>query len=73
MEDEGDADKTIDGKWENIKTIIKETNQKIMEKDGSVERIRNKFYDEEMKAAVEMMEREMEMWQIKMKNRSNFI
>ena len=29
MEDDDDVDKTIDGKWENVKTIIKETKQKL--------------------------------------------
>jgi hypothetical protein len=65
MEDEGDADKTIDGKWENIKTIIKETTQKIIEKDGGAERLRNQWYDEECKTAIEEMKRARERWLIK--------
>jgi hypothetical protein len=49
MDDEDDADKTIDEKWESIKTIIKETKQQLIEKDGSTETFRNtgKWYDEE--------------------------
>jgi hypothetical protein len=65
MEDEADADKTIYGKWGNIKTIIKETKQKIIEKDGSVEILRNQWYDEECKTAIEEMKRARERWLIK--------
>jgi hypothetical protein len=65
MEEEGDADKTIDVKWENIKTIIKETKQKIVEKDGGAERLRNQCYDEECKTAIEEMKRAQERWLIK--------
>ena len=57
MEDEDDTDKTIDEKWENIKTIIKETKQKLIEKGGSAEILRNQWYDEECKTAVEEMKK----------------
>jgi hypothetical protein len=59
------ADKTIDGKWENIKTIIKETKQKIIEKDGGAEKLRNQWYNEECKTAIEEMKRARERWLIK--------
>jgi hypothetical protein len=65
MEDEGDADKTIDGKWENIKTIFRETKQKLIEKDGSAEILKNQWYDEECKMAIEEMKRARERWLIK--------
>ena len=62
MEDEDDVDKTIDEKWENIKTIIKETKQKLIEKDGSAEILRNQWYDEECKTAIEEMKKAREQW-----------
>jgi len=43
MEDKDDADKPIDEKWESIKTIIKETKQQLIEKNGSRETLRNKW------------------------------
>jgi hypothetical protein len=60
IEDEGDAGKTVNGKWENIKRIIKETKQKIIEKDGGAEILRNQRYDEECKTAIEEMKRARE-------------
>jgi hypothetical protein len=65
METEVDADRTIDGKWENIKTIIQETKQKLVEKDESAEILRNQWYDEECKTAIEEMKRARERWPIK--------
>jgi hypothetical protein len=65
VEEEGDADKIIDGKWEYIKTIIKETKQKIMEKDGGAKRLRNQLYDEECKTAIDEITRAREKWLIK--------
>jgi hypothetical protein len=35
MDDEVDTDRTIDEKWESIKTIIKETKQQLIGKNGS--------------------------------------
>jgi len=35
-------------KWENIKTIIKETKQQLIEKDESTETLKNRWYDEEL-------------------------
>ena len=62
MEDEDDTDKSIDEKWESIKTIIKETKQQLIEKDGSTEPVRNKWYDEECKIAIEEMKNAREKW-----------
>jgi hypothetical protein len=47
MDDEDDTDNTIDEKWENIKTIIKETKQQLIEKDGRKETLKNNWYNEE--------------------------
>jgi len=41
-------------KWENFKTIIKETKQQLIEKDESTETLKNKWYDEECKIAIEV-------------------
>ena len=38
MEDEDDTDKPIDEKWESIKTIIKETKQQLIEKNGNIKK-----------------------------------
>jgi hypothetical protein len=65
MDDEDDTDKTIDEKWEGIKTIIKETKQQLIEKDGSTETLRNKWYDEECKMSIEEMKKAREKWLIK--------
>jgi hypothetical protein len=43
--------------WENIKTIIKETKQQLTEKDESTETIKNRWYDEECKIAIEEMKK----------------
>ena len=64
MEDEDDIEKPIDEKWESSKTIIKETKQQLIEKDGSTEPVRNKWYDEECKIAIEEMKKAREEWLI---------
>ena len=64
MEDEDDTDKPIDEKWESIKTIIKETKQQLIEKNGSMETLRNKWYDEECKIAIVEMKKAREKWLI---------
>ena len=46
-------DNNINEKWENIKTIIKETKQQLIEKDGGTETFKNKWHDEECKFAIE--------------------
>jgi hypothetical protein len=38
MNDEGDTDRTIVEKWESIKTIIKNTKQQLIEKDGNIKK-----------------------------------
>jgi hypothetical protein len=63
--EEGDTDNTTDGKWENIKTLIKETKQKFIEKDGGAERLRNQWYEEECKTAIEEIKRARDRWLIK--------
>ena len=65
MENEDEVDKITDEKWENIKTIIKETKKKLIENDGSVEILRNQWYDEECKTAIEEMKKAREKWLIK--------
>ena len=40
MEGEDNIDNNINGKWENIKTIIKETKQQLVEKDESIETLK---------------------------------
>ena len=43
MEDEDIIDNNINKKWENIKTIIKETKQQLMEKDESTKNIKKQI------------------------------
>jgi len=40
MEDEDNTDNNINEKWENIKTIIKDTIQWLIEKDESTETLK---------------------------------
>jgi len=48
MEDEDNINNHINEKWENIKTIIKETKQQLIEKDKSTETLKNTWYDDEL-------------------------
>jgi hypothetical protein len=57
MDDEEDTDKNIDERLESTKTIIKETKQQLIEEDGSTETLRNKWYDEDCKIAIEEMKK----------------
>ena len=57
MEDDN-FDISINGKWENIKTIIKETKQQLIEKDESKDTLKNRWYDEECKIPIEEMKAE---------------
>jgi hypothetical protein len=50
---------------ENIKTIIKETKQQLIEKDESTETFKNKWYDEECKFATDEMKKAREKWLIR--------
>jgi len=43
MEDEDNIDNNINKKWENIKTIIKETKQQLIEKDESTKNIKKQI------------------------------
>jgi len=56
MEDDNNDD-NINENWEN-RTIIKETKQKLIEKDDSIEMLNNRWYDEECKTAIEEMKQE---------------
>ena len=55
LDNEDSIDNNINEKWENIKTVIKETKQQLVEKDEGTERFKNKWYDEECKYAIEEM------------------
>ena len=46
LDDEDSIDNNINEKLENIKTIIKETKQQLIEKDEGTETFKNKWYDE---------------------------
>ena len=52
-------------KQENVKTIIKETKQQLIEKDEGTETFKNKWYEEEWKCAIEEMKKAREKWLIK--------
>jgi len=55
LDDEDRIDNNINEKWENIKTIIMETKQQLTEKNQSTETLKNKWYDEKCKFAIEEM------------------
>jgi len=66
MKDEDYIDNNINEKWENIKTIIKETKQQLAEKDESTETLKKK--DDTMRNAklhLEEMKKAREKWLIK--------
>ena len=65
MEDEGNSDNSINEKWENIKTIIKVTKQQLIERDESTETLKNRWYDEECRIAIEEMKKAREKWLMK--------
>ena len=52
LDDEDSIENSINEKWENFKTIIKETKQQLMEKDEGTETFKNEWYDEECKFAI---------------------
>jgi len=64
MEDEDNIDKNINDKWEN-KTIIKETKQQLIGKDESTDTLKNRWYNEKCKTAIEEMKKAREKWLIK--------
>jgi hypothetical protein len=63
--DKDSIDNNINEKWENIKTIIKEAKQQLIEKDEGTETFKNKWYDEECKSAIGDMNKAREKWLIK--------
>jgi len=65
LDDEDFMNNNINEKWENIKTIIKETKQQLIEKEEGAETFKNKWYDEECKFAKEEMKKAREKWLIK--------
>ena len=65
LDNEDIMDKNINEKQENIKTIIKETQQQLIEKDEGTETFENKWYNEECKFAIEEMKKAREKWLIK--------
>jgi hypothetical protein len=60
LDDEDSIDNNISEKWENIRIIIKETKQQLIEKDEGTETFQNKCYDEKRKFAIEEMEKARE-------------
>jgi hypothetical protein len=64
-DDEDDTDRTVGGKRDSIKRIIKGNKWQLIEKDGSMETCRNKWYNEECKIAVQEMKKAREMWLMK--------
>jgi len=67
LDDEDIMNNNINEKWENIETVIKETKQRLMEKDELTETFKNKWYDEECKFTIEEMKKAREKWLIKRK------
>jgi len=65
LDNEDSIGNNINEKWQNIKTIIKETKQQFTEKDEGTEKFKNKWYDEECKFAIEEMKKARENWLIK--------
>jgi len=65
LDEEDSIDNNINEKWENIKTILKETKQQLVEKDEGTETFKNKWYNEECKFAIEEMKKAREKWLIK--------
>jgi hypothetical protein len=57
LEDEDIIDNSTNKKWENIKTIIKDTKQQLIEKDEGTETFKHHWYDEECKLAIEEMKK----------------
>jgi len=65
FDDEDSMDNNMNEKWENIKTIIKETKQQLVEKDEGTETFKNKWYDEECKYAIEEIKKVREKLLVK--------
>jgi len=73
LDDEDSMDNNIDQKWENIKTLITETKQQLIEKDEGTEGFKNKWYDEECKFSLEEMKKAREKWLIEGRRKSRSI
>jgi len=65
LDDEDSIDNNINEKWENIKTIIKEAKQQLIEKDEGTETFKNIWYDEECIFAIGEMKKARGKWLIK--------
>ena len=65
MDDEDSMDNNINEKWENIKTIIKENKQHLIQKDECTEAFKNKWYNEECKFSIEEIKKAREKCLIK--------
>jgi len=63
--DKDSIDNNINEKWENIKTIIKQTKLHLVEKGEGTETFKNKWCDEECKFSIEEMKKTREKWLIK--------
>ena len=72
-DDDDGINNNINEKWENIKTIIKETKQQLIEKDEGTETFKNKWYNEECKFAIVEMKKAREKWLIKGRRKSRNI
>jgi len=73
LDDEDSIDNNINEKWEDIKTIIKETKQQLIEKDEGTETFKNKWYDEECKFAIKERKKAREKWSIRGRRKSRSI
>jgi len=65
LDNEDSIDDNINEKWENFKTIIKETKQQLIEKGEGTETFKNKWYEEECKFSIEETTKAREKWFIK--------
>jgi hypothetical protein len=65
LDKEDSIDNKTNKKWENIKTIIKDTKQQLTEKDEGTETFKNRQYDHECKFAIGEMKKAGEKWLIK--------
>jgi len=73
LDDEDSMDNNIDQKWENIKKVIKETKQQLIEKDEGTETFKNKWYNEECRFAIEEMKKAREKWLMEGRRKSRSI
>ena len=65
MDVEDSIDNNINEKRGNIKTLIKETEKQLIEKDEGTETFKNKWYDVECKFAIAETKKAREKWLIK--------